>query len=90
MRGVAVGLALGLAIGGLTHGLLVLVRSKSDRIFYGVWGGGFFFRLLAAASLVWYLIVHPVLPLIPTILGLLAAQLGVQMLPIRPSKGGSS
>ena len=90
MKGAWVGLGLGLASGALTHGLVAWVKNENDKIFYSVWAAGFFIRLLSVGAVFFYLYQRPSLPVVPTALAMIAGQMAVQLIPIRPAKAGGS
>lgn len=88
MKGALAGLALGLASGALTHGLVARVKNAGDKIFYGVWAAGFFIRLLSVGAVFFYLYRRPWLPVVPVTLAMVLGQMAVQLIPIRPQKTG--
>ena len=78
-----VGIGLGLLNGCLTRVSLRWAMGGSDKLFYGVWAAGFLYRFLFAVAMVFMLIRHPVLPILPTLLALIVGQFIPQVVPLR-------
>ena len=87
MAAVGLGLGLGLANGLASRAALKWAIGRSDKVFYGVWGVGFLYRLLFAAGFIWFLIKHPVVPLVPAVLALIVAEIVPQVFPIKGADG---
>lgn len=75
IAGIAFGAGLGIFNGMMCRGFLSLALKKPDRIFYWVWVGGFAYRFLFAIGLGYVLVKNPFLPLVPTLLALILAQM---------------
>jgi len=85
-KGVAIGLGIGLLNGLVCHGSLVWAMDKTDQVFYWVWAAGFGYRLLFFGLTFWLLAKTAVLPVAPTMLGLVAGQFVVGVIPLKRGK----
>lgn len=86
LKGILVGLGVGLLNGLVCHGALIWALDKPDKVFYRLWGAGFGYRLVFFGLSFWVLARTAVLPLVPTMLALVAGQFVVGVFPLKRTR----
>ena len=78
-----VGTGFGILNGLLTKMALSWAINRSDKVFYGIWVGGFLYRLIflgAAAAFLWH---SARVFMIPVLLPMIFAQISIQLWPVK-------